>query len=534
MKKIIVLLSFLTTALLAPDRIFAQGTDAVGGLFFAPLIYRLSLKPGETVKLPFDIVSPSSQSVQGDFKIFACTFADWSYGVQEVPSHPNDASAWFKEKSKLVTYTPGQKVKQVFEFTVPKNANGVYWAMMRFTPKPVGSTTTITIQYEIPLIFAVGRVGRPNLQSGTPEIIPQGKTVGVAVPFVNSGDGFSTIGVTGQLVPLGGGANKKFELSDRNLFPHSKRFLAFNVGTLADGRYRAIFYPEASGRRLGTVQRTFDVRNGKVVVQDKSILTAEAALIATPSGIGQELPRGGTKTLAVRVLNDGTKDVTANVVVGSVIQDESGSLIVDAKTPPKGVSIVLEPNEVTIPAKGVVSLRVTLKAAEDLTGDAWFAIQFIQKTNDPQLPPTIFGSVSAKGTGTSKLEWLNSKVEMANGSPSAISVDLSNSGTKALIPDLTGRVVQGGILTAATIQIEALGNGGVLPSSKVHYRVSIPPTLAPGEYDVEISARFGNGPNDVVVTKQKIKVVAPVAPKKTDPKSPIKPPDTKSGKGGKR
>src|SRR5207253_485772 len=138
----------------------------------------------------------------------------------------------------------GKALAQQFRFRVPTQARGSYWALLVFSPKPVGSQTNVNLVYEVPIMMQVGRPSAPDIKVASPQVSGTANAPQLSVGFVNDGNSFGIVGAQCSLKSvLTGRKIAEVRAWDKNLYPHTKRRLSLGVPALAPGRYELSVSP---------------------------------------------------------------------------------------------------------------------------------------------------------------------------------------------------------------------------------------------------------------------------------------------------
>lgn len=456
----------------------------------SPLMFREAVNPGSKVKLSIEIQNLQSAPATATIALNSVVFEDGTYVPQFGVQHPRDSVSWFSQKQ-LTVNIPAVTTKSVdLDCSVPRVKNGVYWCMATVDPKFQGDRSTITAQYQIPLIFLVGRQPRPALKLGTPELTGTPSNSQVSIPFENEGDGFTVIGDIVQLKQTRTGrVVNTFMDTDRNLYPGTKRNLTYSVGALAPGEYSLVSRPQAGTRSFAQMVSKFAVTKTEVKpATDKSLLEM-APVIVDPPALKLEMPAGGQRSAVVRVTNVSKKPITVDMLARTLTQTVNGAIELGTEAPRTPLTITADPPRFDLEPGRTQAVRIVVAGDKSAVGDQWFGLS--AKTTDAnEIAEELYGSVSFPG-GNPNMEVRTLELKKLNGYPVSLSYQVRNSGTMALRPIAFAQVLESGLTAVATLQIPKLGDGGVLPGSVLTNEVALPLNLKPGPYTVNVKYQYG-------------------------------------------
>lgn len=494
--------------------------DAVGGLSYFPVLYRIQAQPGKPGTIELNISSPRSAPVEARLSIHSFLLEEWSYRSQYDVPHALDASSWFKERNVSHTVKTATAYKQVFNFNVPQGAHGSYWAMLLFEPKPVGSTQAAKFVYEIPIMIAVGTPLSPHVRVGAPEITQANKSTSLSLSFINDGTGFGLISASAKVTDLG--TNQVVTTTmvrDRNLFPSSKRRVNLGIPNLKPGRYRASVNAEFGAIRLPAVTADIDVGpGGKVSTLKSGEFFESAPLSVAPYGLTMPVAAGGSRIQAVRVANNGKEPLTVKMELTGVEQTSDGAVGPSTGAPSKLVKVSCVPDTLTIAPKSTATIRVTVSTDKSATGDLWFGLLFKPVDKPGLIPQQILGVASIGKTLFPDLQLVSKGFQKnRQGVPLLLNYQLKNVGNSGIKPvsnagvlDLKGKLI-------AELQVPTATNNGIIPGAVLNAEVMLPPNLADGKYLVKVQTRYG--PKSIAVLTVPFTVVnsgpVPILPKRT-------------------
>ena len=464
-----------------------QRTDSIGGLTFSPLIYRVTAKAGEKGVLQFDITGAQRTNVTSKVKLWSCTFTDGTYTAVLGNPHRRDCSSWFKGAKEISqVIKAGSRAGLNVPYQVPTTAYGVYWAMLTFEPTPVGSENSgVTLRYEVPIIFSIGKGIVPNIRVGTPRASGTSGATELAIPMQNVSEGHAIVGASAEIRGLLTGALiEKMAIDDRNILPGTKRDIIFRVNKkLTDGVYKVTANAEIGRRRLPTIVSQFRVNQGQVEMVTKETLYGVTPVIVEPGGFDMILPAGAQSYKSINFQNISNKQITVQLTPHNVVQGESGTIGVGEGAVPGNLGVSIEPKELTLPPKGRAAARVIVHTSPESKGDSWFGISIVEVGNAEAFSQQLLAAVSIKNTlkAMVEVEGLSVQNDM-KGNPLLYTFYIKNSGNCNLAPEITCGVedVKGGL--KASLEPRIPGGGAMLPSSRFKGTVMMPPGLPVGDY----------------------------------------------------
>ena len=497
--KLSIVLASLAAAILVPSAMaFQKETKTqseIGGLLISPLLQRLVVKPGQTADVVFVTDNPRQTTEGAQFELLPFAVEDWSYKTLYGVDNPRDCADWFETKSQGVDVKPGERKEVRLKFTAPRGTAGAYWCMLKVTPHPDGSTTKSAVAYEIPMVLIAGKNVKPTLRVTTPtlEKVPGAKAGYLAtLPVESMGDGFTTIGTIGNLrsMPSGRILND-FHLDDRNLMPGSKRNLSFLVPSLPDGQYRIQFRALEGTHQLQPITSDYMVTKGEPKAMTEGAALEQTPITIEPSSINLAIPRGGNRSVTVKVTNNGVKALPIALSASLLDQSLNGAVgVVDSKQP-IGMSVDIDNDPEAIEPGETRSVHITLGVPETASGDIWFALVAKQPGNDKALVESSFCSISVPTTQKPELVLENATVIKDGAKSIAIKYQIRNSGNIALRPEATAAVLEAGVKLLDRVGVAVVGDGGILPGKTVENTIMVPQKLKPGNHILEIDYQYG-------------------------------------------
>ncbi len=357
-------------------------TNSIGGLTFAPLIYRLQVQPGDKGVLDFEISGSVSADVRAKIMLRSSTFKDWTYEAQLDTKHSKDASGWFPvvrqsrgDMSRIVTRQ--QKLSIKIPYQVPRGIKGVYWAMLTFEPRPVGAEEGVDLRYEVPIIFNVGKNPIADIRVGNPKVSGKKGAIAVDVPIENRSGGHAIVGANIELKgSLTGKSEARTSIRDRNLLPGTKRNLSFKFSEpLNDGSYKITGNEDFGSRRLPQILTEFSIKNGEVIQLSKQAMYQLTPILVEPGGFNVFVTPGGQNLKSINFQNVSDRVITIQLDPRTVEQGPSGSVGLGTQALSGDVQVAVEPRELTIPPKGRAAARVTVSTSKEGKGDQWFGLE---------------------------------------------------------------------------------------------------------------------------------------------------------------
>ena len=470
--------------------------ESVGGVLLSPTIYRVAVRAGQKGELTFTVANPGEVSNVARLTMRSFVPQDWTYASQYDVQHPRDASSWFAVRESTSTLTPGGKSVQTMKFSVPQKIKGSYWCVLQCNAKPAASSNTANIVIDVPVLFTVGQMARPRLKVGSPLLEKKfenpASPLVASLPLENDGEGYATTGAVGKLVNvITGRTVQTFTRGKINLFPGTKQHVASGIAPLPDGQYLLEYRTQLGSRLLPTVGSRFVVVKGVPTAQLAAALLELPPLTFDPAGISLSVPAGSTRSQSLRISNTSDREITIDIAPKSLEQTSSGILGAGAGALPAGLTAVVTPTSLTIPAKATATARVSLKADRGAQGDLWFGLSITERGNANALSETINGSLSVAGTAKPMLEVVNGAVDGVDGRPLGVRFAVRNTGNQALQLVPNAAVLQDGINLVARLTVPVEGSGGILPGVELPGSTMLPADLKPGKYEVEVSYQYG-------------------------------------------
>jgi len=518
-----ILLSIFAVALVIPSA-FAQqkaptAQTEIGGLLISPLLQRVAVKPGQSTDVVFVADNPRQTREAADFELVSFTLEDWTYRTSFGAENPRDCAVWFAQKTQAIQVEPGQRKEIRLKFDVPRGAEGAYWCMLRITPHPDGSTTKSVVTYEIPLVLMAGKNLKPSLKVSTPTLsrVPGAKGGFLAtLPIESTGEGFTTIGAIGTLrsMPSGRVIND-FRLDDRNLMPLTKRNLSFLVPTLIDGQYRMQFRPMVGTRSMESVTADYIVQKGEAKLVTEAASMEQTPITIEPSSINIAIPKGGNRSINIKVTNNGPKPIPLALSVAALEQNLVGAIGISETKAPIGMDVEIDNDPEPIEPGETRSVHISLSVPDTAAGDLWFALVAKDTSNTKALVESSYCSISVPTTQKPELQVENPNVIKDRGRSIAVKFQIRNSGNTALRPDPTAAVLENGVRLLERIAVDQVGDGGILPGKTIENTVMIPQKLKPGNHILEIDYQYGTN----LTAKLRIPITVPAATTTAQPKT---------------
>ena len=522
--KRISLISLFALAVLAPNAIAQNNPNSpqseIGSLLISPLLQRVIVKPGQTNELNFAAHNPRQIRETASFELLSFSLEDWTYKTTYGTDNPRDCASWFGAKTQDIQVDPGQRKDIHLKFDVPRGASGAYWCMLKVTPRPDGSTTKSAVMYEIPVVLIAGKNNKPSLRVSTPTLgrVPGAKSGFLAtLPVESIGDGFTTIGAVGNLrsMPSGRIIND-FRLDDRNLMPMTRRNLSFLVPSLPDGQYRMQFRAVAGTRTLDPITVDYLVTKGVAKSLSDPASLEQTPITMEPSSFNLAIPRGGNRSISIKLTNNGPKPLSINLSANTLDQTVSGSIGVSDTKNPVGMSVDIDNDNDPIAPGETRTVRIALEVPETAEGDIWFALVAKENGNAKALAESSYCSISIPSTQKPGLTVENPQIIKDRDKAVAIKYSVRNSGNVALRPDPTAAVLEEGVRLLARVGVTPVGDGGILPGKVIENTIMIPAGLKPGNHVIEIDYQFS--PTDIDKLRVPITIPAAAKPATAKPK----------------
>lgn len=526
--------------------------SAIGGLLVSPTIFRefVSL-PGtkRTLKLKVECPNnPTATTTEGKLDIKSFMPDDWTYKTKFDVKHDRDCSQWFAKRYEDMTLRPSEKRELQLNYVVPRDAEGTYWAMIQFRPRPVGADQGAAVIYEIPIILTVKRARKPEVTFSTPELLPVPGGPGrfqARIAMTSVGNTYVPIGMTASVRDLNrnGRVVDEESIEDRNLLPGTKRHLAVVMGGVSDGRYRLTVRVDLGRRRIPPLVADYVVQQGKPVPASEAVITKQIPVIIDPEAkpFG-EIAAGGQRVQAMKITNQSGKPVSLALSTRCLEQSSGGSIGIGEAPVAAGLTLDLKPSELSLaPGRtGVVILIARLDRAAK--GDYWFGVEVKDREDPKGLSEVMMANIVVKGTTQPNMTVGSPEIVTDNlGRPVTVRYIVTNSGNMALRPQAEAIVLEGGLRRVAALEVPMKGDGGMIPGARIPNLVMLPPDMKPGAYTVDIVYRYGDdlaATLSVPLTVPEVKA-APKPPAKpnTGAKPPAKggnakPPTKTGGKGG--
>lgn len=496
--------------------------SSVGGVLVSPLLHRKLVKPGQKVFLSFTLENPSQVRQLLDGTIENFQMEDWTYRTIYGKEHARDCRDWFSQRTIQVSLDPGQRRELRLQVDIPRGSEGVYWAMVKLTPRPNGSTTKSLLSYEIPLVLVSGKNPKPNLVVHSPVLnctqnLRGSKAFTAVLPIENPSQGFTPIGAIGEVRNTS--SNRvvaRMRLEDRNLMPGTKRQLVFLLPALPDGRYRLAFRAQLGAKSLPEVTSEYVLSKGaSKTVSELNQLTL-APVTVEPNAISSVVPAGGSRTISLRVTNNSNRPLHLDISPAPIQQALNGSLGIGAGDLPIGLNVGVQTSNQPLEPGETRAVRVTMSRSAATSGDAWFALSLKERGNGQSIAESIFGTVTVVKGSKPLIAVEDPRLIMDGKTPVAIKFTVRNTGNVALRPEPSATVLEGGVRLVERPAVPIIGDGGLLPGSVVDNVLMLPQKLKAGEYVVEILYQYGD--KDFARARVPIRIVAPIKLDKSAPK----------------
>lgn len=466
--------------------------SSIRGFVVSPLMFRVSLLPGQSSEFTLSLQNLEPKELRPNLAFSSVLWEDHSYTPRLDTPHDRDCSAWFETLDQS-TIEARQRREVKLRVQVPRQAKGPYWTLLTIRPEPVDMDNEMRLVFDIPVIILVGGQPNPDVKVAPPNLEVANGMAAASLDLENRGASFSVINVGGEVTNLDTrSVVGRFELSDRNLYPQSKRRVGFGLGSLPTGRYRVRFQVDLGTRRLPPLQRDVVVQNGQVANAGEAGAFVLPPLLAQPSAIVFPLPPGGQRTQRITLSNTSTKPLSLNLEAVEVRQTTRGTLEPGQELP-TGVRVTVSPATLTIPPGRTRQAVVRVSIDKEAQGDLWFGVRLSGYQADEQADTEdlILCNVPVQGTLNPKVELAETQMVEDQGVPVAIRYTTVNSGNQAVRPRTSARLLRDGVQVIATLEVPVVGDGGVLPGGRVDNEIPLPHDLAPGEYLVVVEAQFG-------------------------------------------
>lgn len=501
-------LAVASLTLLGAVSVFAQQNQpprqdpsmAVGGLLVSPTIYREYIPSGpRTGTLRMKVENPMNALAQrtiGELDILSFMPEPGTYKSNLRVNHPRDCSTWFERRSENVELDPGGRTELVLRYSVPRDAEGVYWAMIQFRPRPVAATQGAQVIYEIPIIFQVRRPARPVIEFTSPQLIPftgMPGRYGASIRMNNIGTSFTPVGMVATLRSTDNNrVVAEASIEDRNLLPGTMRDLAVAFNDVPDGRYRLTVRVDQGARRVAPMSSEYVIQGGRVQLASEVTTKRQIPLlIDTRQRQMPDTSPGGVRVQTLTITNQSDRPMSLSIRARNVDQSPTGSIGIGEGDPPRGIEINVRPETVTVAPGRPTVVAVTLRLDREATGQYWYGIEVIDRSDAQGLSESIIGMVPVTNRQTPSMQVVEPEVVTdSNGRPVAVKFVAVNDGNMALQPRPIAAVLEGGVRNIANLEVPQKGDGGILPGVRIPNSVLLPPDLPPGEYTVEIRYQY--------------------------------------------
>jgi hypothetical protein len=451
---------------------------------------------GATIHDEITVQSFESVPVRITLHIQPVVFEDWTYAPVFGGRHAHDASGWYLRPQIIVDLPPYQKAIIPIDATTPRTFHsrlGVYWAMATLDEIVPSEPTRILPEFQIPLIFLTPSQTRPNVVMGTPELNCTSRVTTVQVPFLNPSEGYASVGCVATLRSgVTGRVLATYQQMSRNLYPGTRRKLNFSLGELPPGNYRISAQAEIGFRRLPAISTDFVATSSGVTQLSANETFVLTPVEVTPSFLQQSIAPGGRRSAAIQVTNTTLTPLRVSVVPRMLSQAPTGALELSETAMPTGVSLIAMPAALYVGAKQTANVRLVLQADKGVDGDNWFGVAVKDIASTTSFSEMAVAVLSVQGPQRPKLSLEPGQVLTSNGYPYAYQYVIANQGNLALKPICSATLLSGnGSKPIARLDVPVLGEGGIIPGARLTNRISIPATLQPNSYILEINYQYG-------------------------------------------
>ncbi|MCW5942809.1 MAG: hypothetical protein KIS66_11285 [Fimbriimonadaceae bacterium] len=509
--------------------------SAIGGLLVSPTIFREFVNlPGTKRTLKLKVECPNNATAtatEGKLDIKSFMPDDWTYKTKLDVKHDRDCSQWFTKRYEDMTLRPTEKRELQLNYVVPREAEGTYWAMIQFRPRPVGADQGAAVIYEIPIILTVKRAQKPEVTFSTPELMPVPGGPGrfqARIAMTSVGNTFVPIGMTATVRDLNrnGRVVDEESIEDRNLLPGTKRHLAVVMGGINDGRYRLTVRVDLGRRRIPPLVADYVVQQGKPVPASEAVITKQIPVIIDPEAkpFG-EVAAGGQRVQAMKIINQSNKPISLALSTRCLEQSSGGSIGIGEAPVAAGLALDIRPTELSLAPGRTGVVILTARLDRNAKGDYWFGVEVKDREDPKGLAEVMMANIVVKGTTQPGMTVDSPElVTDNNGRPVTVRYMVTNSGNMALRPQAEAIVLEGGLRRVAALEVPLKGDGGMIPGARIPNLVMLPPDLKPGSYTVDVVYRYGD---DLSAT---LSVPIKVPEAKAAPKPPAAKPNATSGK----
>lgn len=471
-----------------------QTTESIGGATISPMIYRIATVAGRSSVISFDVTGSPRAQTDITVRLWSATFEEGTYKALLGTQHDRDCSKWFIGKSEITQRLKRNERKTLsIPYRIPTGATGVYWAVLTFNPKPVGSNDGVQLQYEVPVIFTVGNPGRPELRVATPEIYVQEKSAGIMLRVSNVSKHHAVVGASAEIrSALAGTLIQKLSISDRNILPKTSRDLVLTLDKpLKDGTYKVIAHADLGVRKLPNIRADFVVAGGKVKMLTPQIQHELTPVVVDPGGFDIIVSPGGQAIKSISFLNTSDKPITIELTPRNVEQSDSGAIGAGEGAIPSGLGVTIAPSLIEMAPKGRYSARLTVTTDKGAVGDKWFSVSVVEKDNPKAFSQQLLAVVSLKNTLTSKVEVENLEAKKdSRGNMLQIIWDLVNTGNSNVAPSIEATLFDKAGNKAAIIEPKVPAGGQMIPGVRFRGQALLPPYLQAGSYEFLLKVQY--------------------------------------------
>ncbi|MDR3688897.1 MAG: hypothetical protein P4L46_05920 [Fimbriimonas sp.] len=462
--------------------------QAPGGIVVSPVMIRTAVQPRHDYTLAIDLSNLGASPMNVLVKLHSVVYSDWTYIAKPDAKNERDCSHWFRQTEITKQLRGSSEATFDLNLHVPSVRSGCYYCIASVSPKSPARNDVIATAYDVPIILLVGRQEKPEIRLGTPFVDGPPDDPVIRVPFENRGDGFTVVGSDVRLLNSATGRQVgQFSDRDRNLYPHSKRYLTFSAPALGPGVYSVRSHGEAGIRRFSDIAASLRVTKKSIVMAKPGETFKLAPVTLDPGLVSVRLTPGASRFVVLHVTNSSDQSLVLGLRSGSLSQTRSGAFEVS----PTGISQVrLDPDRLTIPSKRIASIVVKVTAPQDARGDLWYGVSVDASNLTNSIPEDVYIRATLKG-GAPRLELDRPTFDFDRGIPVGMHYVVRNTGTLALRPIPSGSVLARGLDLVGQIQIPPAGDGGVLPGSEIDGFVQLPASLKPGSYTVQIQYQYG-------------------------------------------
>ena len=473
-----------------------QTTESIGGATISPMIYRIATVAGRTGVITFDVTGSPRALTDVTARMWSATFEEGSYRAQLGAEHSRDCSKWFGASSSI-NYRLKRNERRTLQvpYRIPTNVTGVYWAVLTFNPKPVGSPDGVQLQYEVPVIFTVGNPGKPELRVATPQMVMQEKSASIVLKVANISKHHAVVGATAEVrTALAGTLIQKLSISDRNILPMTSRNLVLSLDKpLKDGTYKIVAHADLGVRKMPNVRAEFAVISGKIKMLTDAVMHELTPVEVDPGGFDIAVSPGGLSVKSISFRNTGDKPITIDLIPRNVEQSDSGAIGTGEGVVPTGLGISISPSTIELAPKGRYSARLTVTTEKGMEGDKWFGISVVEKDNPRAFSQQLLAVVTFKNTQKTKVDLENVEAKKdSHGNMLQVVWDIINSGNSNVAPIVEASLFDKSGAKAAIMEPKIPANGEMIPGVRFRGQAMLPPNLQPGTYEFLLKVQYSD------------------------------------------